>query len=86
MTEKIQRKYIAAAIERKILPAEAHRMAEIVSLSASNNLSKPIQFWQLYSVLGLNSIVSIVHGFYHKVYQDETWFRSIFARIGDASQ
>jgi truncated hemoglobin YjbI len=85
MTEKIQRKYIDAAIESKILPAEAHRMAEIVSLSASNNLSKPIQFWQLYSVLGPNSIVSIVHGFYNKVYQDETWFRSIFARIGDTS-
>jgi truncated hemoglobin YjbI len=85
MTEKIQRKYIAAAIESKILPEAAHRMAEIVSLSASNNLSKPIQFWQLYSVLGQNNIVKIVHNFYNKVYQDETWFSSIFARVGDTS-
>jgi len=85
MTEKIQSKYIATAIQNKILPAEAYRMADIISLSAPNNLSKPIQFWQLYSVLGPHNIVSIVRHFYTKVYQDETWFSSVFARIGDIS-
>jgi truncated hemoglobin YjbI len=85
MTEKTQQRYITTSIENKTLPAQAYRMAEIVSLSASNNLSKPIQFWQLYSVLGQNSIVKIVRTFYNKVYQDETWFSSIFARIGDVT-
>lgn len=85
MTEKIQRKYITTAIQNKTLPAQAYRMAEIISLSASNNLSKPIQFWQLYSVLGQHNIVSIVRNFYTKVYQDEPWFSSVFARIGDIS-
>jgi truncated hemoglobin YjbI len=85
MSEKIQQKYIAAAIHKQILPAEAHRIPELISLSASNNFSKPIQFWQLYSVLGRNNIVSIVKVFYTKVYQQETWFRSVFAHVGDQS-
>lgn len=85
MTEKIQQKYITAAINKKLLPAEAHRMPDLISLSASNNLAKPIQFWQLYSVLGRHNIISIVDVFYKKVYQQDPWFRSIFARIGDTS-
>ena len=85
MSKKIQQKYISAAIHKQILPAEAHRIPELISLSASNNLSKPIQFWQLYSVLGRENVVSIVNVFYTKVYQQETWFRSVFARVGDQS-
>ena len=85
MTEKIQQAYISNAIKLNVLPMDAHRMPEIVSLVASNNLLKPIQFWQLFSVLGQNNIVRIVHKFYDRVYRDEPWFTSVFARIGDAS-
>ena len=85
MTEKIQRAYIAAAIKDKTLPDNAHRIPDIVTLDASVNPSKPIQFWQLYSVLGQKRIVRIVQNFYRRVYRDEPWFRSVFARIGDTS-
>ena len=85
MTEKIQLRYISTAIEEKILPVNAHRMSEIVTLFASKNQSKPIQFWQLFSVLGPERIVRIVHKFYHLVYQDEIWFKASFERIGDIS-
>jgi truncated hemoglobin YjbI len=85
MTEKIQRKYIAAAIKDKTLPSNAHRMPDVLALNASEDPSKPIQFWQLYSVLGQKRIVRIVQSFYQRVYRDEPGFSSVFARIGDTS-
>lgn len=66
----------------KILPKDAHRLPDIVSLSASNDMKKPIQFWQLYSVLGQDNIVSIVRNFYQRVFADEEWFSSVFKRVG----
>lgn len=82
MSEKIQLDYIAVATEKKLLPLDAHRMPEIVSLTAPGDVSKPIQFWQLYSVLGQDPIVGIVQGFYERVFADEEWFTSVFARVG----
>ena len=75
MTEKIQQKYIAAAIKDKKLPENAHRMPEILTLNASVNPSKPLQFWQLYSVLGEKRIVRIVQNFYQRVYRDGGGFK-----------
>jgi len=66
-----------------MLPQNAHRMPEIISLSASNNVAKPIQFWQLFSVLGQDRIVGIVKNFYERVFDDEDWFRSVFLRVGE---
>lgn len=60
----------------------AHRMAQIISLTAANDITKPIQFWQLYSVLGQDRIVKIVRNFYERVFDDEDWFRAVFARVG----
>ena len=85
MTERIRLGYISSAIENKILPLNAHRMHEIVSLLAPKSQSKPIQFWQLFSILGPDRIVRIVHRFYHLVFQDEIWFKSSFERVGDMS-
>lgn len=82
MSEKVQRDYITSAIQKKLLPADAHRMAQIISLSASKDAANPIQFWQLYSVLGQDPIVKIVENFYERVFADEKWFTSVFARVG----
>ena len=82
LTEIIRKSYIEAAIANNVLPKNAHRMAHIISLSAPNDITKPIQFWQLYSVLGQDRIVHIVKNFYERVFDDEDWFRSVFARIG----
>ncbi|MCX7567908.1 hypothetical protein OS189_16310 [Sulfitobacter sp. F26169L] len=83
MSEKIQLNYITAASEKKLLPVDAHRMPEIVSLTAPSDQTKPIQFWQLYSVLGQDPIVGIVQRFYERVFADEAWFTSVFERVGD---
>lgn len=82
MCEKIQRDYITVAISKNLLPADAHKMAGIVSLTAPSDMAKPIQFWQLYSVLGQDPIVQIVQNFYERVFVDDDWFTSVFARVG----
>ncbi|WP_170378156.1 hypothetical protein [Ruegeria atlantica] len=82
MSERIQQAYIKSAIDKGLLPPEALQMAEVVSLTAPGDLSKPIQFWQLYSVLGQEPIVGIVHRFYERVFADEPWFTSVFERVG----
>lgn len=85
MSEKIQRDYITSAIAKDLLPANAHRVAEIVSLTAPSDQAKPIQFWQLYSVLGQEPIVKVVQNFYERVFADEDWFTSVFAKVGDTN-
>lgn len=82
MTKTAQRTYIDAAIEKGLLPANARRMPDVVTLKASNDANDPIQFWQLFSVLGADPIVGIVQAFYERVFADEEWFTSHFARIG----
>ena len=82
MSEKIQHAYITAAIDKGLLPAEAHRMPDVLSLTASTDTSKPIQFWQLYSVLGQDLIVGIVKRFYERFFADEPWFTSVFEKVG----
>lgn len=82
MTEAIQHAYITAAIEKGLLPRDAHRMAEVLSLTAPGDPARPIQFWQLYSVLGEDPIVGIVQRFYQRVFSDEPWFKSVFERVG----
>lgn len=82
MSEKIQQAYIASAINKGLLPPEAHRMPDVVSLTAPSDIKKPIQFWQLFSVLGQDPIVGIVQRFYERVFADEPWFTSVFERVG----
>lgn len=82
MTKTAQRAYVAVAIEKGLLPADALRNGDIMSLKASNDPAVPIQFWQLFSVLGPDPIVAIVQRFYEHVFQDEAWFTSVFARVG----
>jgi len=85
LTERIRNSYIEAAVAKEVLPKNAHRMPQIISLSAPNDIAKPIQFWQLFSVLGQDRIIAIVTNFYERVYGDEDWFRSVFARVGGIS-
>jgi truncated hemoglobin YjbI len=82
MSEKIQHAYIASAIEKGLLPKDAHRMPEVLSLTAPEETSKPIQFWQLFSVLGQEPIVGLVQRFYERVFEDELWFTSVFEKVG----
>ncbi len=83
MTEKIRSKYIAIAEFKKLLPEDAHRRADILSLEAPEDRSQPIQFWQLFSVLGPERIVRIVENFYERVFADEAWFSSVFSSVNN---
>lgn len=82
MTENIQRAYIEVAVSKDLLPTDAHRMADVVSLTAAADAGKPIQFWQLYSVLGQDPIVRLIQRFYERVFADEPWFTDVFVSVG----
>jgi len=82
LTERIRLKYIHGAIQSGLLPENAHRMPHIISLTASDDENTPIQFWQLYSVLGHDRIIAIVRNFYQRVFADEPWFTDVFAKVG----
>lgn len=82
MTVRTRSRYIKAAIAASVLPHDARSIPEIVSLSAPEDERYPIQFWQLFSVLGADRIVGIVGDFYTRVFANEAWFTSVFERVG----
>ena len=65
----------------KLFPKDAYKIPEIQSLKAPNNIKKPIQFWQLYEVLGQDPIVGILSNFYKRVFADDKWFQTPFAQV-----
>lgn len=82
MTRRSQRQYIRQSIKAGKLPPGSDDKADFISLIASSDPQIPIQFWQLFSVLGPDAIVGIVTQFYTRVFADEVWFASVFERIG----
>ncbi len=85
MTETIQRGYIAYAITQNMLPAQAHRMPKIISLVAAEDRSKPIQFWQLFSVMGPKRILHFVMIFTTASMKTRLGFAMFFVHVGDAA-
>lgn len=88
MTESVRNKYLAYAMRTGLVPADADitlRHPDIVPLTAPKDKSKPVQFWQLYSILGERPVLAIVGAFYSKIYENTdpkyTWFREAFSRI-----
>ena len=79
LTQTARKSYIKRAVEARLLPPHARRMEQITS----HDPQMPIQFWQLFSVLGPEPIVGIVANFYQRVFDDEPWFTSVFARVGN---
>ena len=55
------------------------------SLVADTDLSQPLYFWQLHSLLGRKPVISIVTNFYNRVYEDKdedyTWFKEAFTDL-----
>ena len=82
MTKTAQTAYMGNAMDVGLLPPDTMRRADLVTLKAPNDPSQPIQFWQLFSVLGPDPIVAIVESFYGRVFADEPWFTSVFERVG----
>jgi truncated hemoglobin YjbI len=82
MTKSAQTAYVATAMDAGLLPSDTMRRADLVSLKAPNDPNVPIQFWQLFSILGPEPIIAIVQDFYERVFADEDWFTSVFARVG----
>ena len=82
MTKTAQTAFVGNAMDAGLLPPDTMRRANLVTLKAPNDSSQPIQFWQLFSVLGPDPMVAIVETFYERVFADEPWFTSVFERVG----
>jgi truncated hemoglobin YjbI len=59
--------------------------SDIACLQANPDWSKPLYFWQLYSLLGEDSINAIVSDFYNRIWNDKTeenkWFVQSFTNV-----
>lgn len=66
--------------DRFIMYNNIPRKSWVLSLQAQDDQSKPIYFWQLYSVVGSDFIKDIVTQFYNNVFKDNKnkWFSSEF--------
>jgi len=53
-------------------------------LTANRDTTKPLYYWQLYSLLGPDRIEAVVKRFYERVYEDDDnpFFKQAFTRIG----
>jgi len=60
----------------------------VASLVAPTDMNKPIQMWQLHSVLGADIVKKLVEMFYDRVFDDKAnpWFRNPFFFSNDKDQ
>jgi len=79
LTEKIIKEFILNFYHKQTLENK-----EITSLIASNDPTKPLYFWQLYSILGEKYIEDLIRLFYTKLFKDtkNKWFTDEFIEIG----
>lgn len=79
LTEKIMNQFLLTYYHKQILQNK-----EITSLIASNDITKPLYFWQLYSILGEKYIEDLIRLFYTNLFNDKKnkWFSDEFIEIG----
>jgi truncated hemoglobin YjbI len=72
--------FVAAEVAALRLPDDASTNESLLSLQASQGKDRPLYFWQLYSLTGMDPIRAIVERFYRKIFADEehTWFTNVF--------
>ena len=77
LTHKIRKDFIEHSIQNNTLPNDSFENEDIISLVASNDETKPIYFWQLYSIAGEDNIHVLIKTFYEKIFSDYNshWFR-----------
>lgn len=85
LTNIIRYDYIKTLIEQKLLPHNSLEDKDVISLSASDDKNKPLYFWQLYSIIGEDTIEKLIRIFYTKIFNDRKneWFSQEFIDSGD---
>jgi len=84
LTSFFRDQYIHDSINNNSMSTTAFRISQITSLTASNNPSNKIYFWQLYSIIGPKPIQNLIRIFYTKVFNDteNPWFSNEFKDLG----
>lgn len=85
LTTSVRDDYIRQKLKQGAITELDAADSRTLSFHAGRDITKPLFFWQLYSVLGMNRIIAVVSTFYKKVLSDEQapWFRDAFASAGD---
>jgi truncated hemoglobin YjbI len=56
-------------------------------LEADPDTSKPLYYWQLYSVIGTEPILSFIAEFYTRIFEDpQDWFRTAFTGVDERKE
>ena len=84
LTDKFRHEYIIENIDNNTFKENPFDNKKILSLVASNNINDPIYFWQLYSIIGSDSVHILIKKFYENIFSDnkEKWFRDEFIDLG----
>lgn len=86
MTRKIQQQFLEKQIELGRMGPEVLDDEKVTSLEASEDLSDPLFFWQIYSLTGRAPVKAVAEAFYDRVFEDEEeWFREVFAKLSAKS-
>ena len=84
LTQIIKKEYIKYLLEKGEL-IDTCVDKSVLSLQATDNPSKTLYFWQLYSILGEKPILKLITNFYTRVFNDheKPWFRDFFKDLGN---
>ena len=85
LTKVVRDDYIKQQLRKGVMSDTEASAPETLALRASDDASRRLYFWQLYSVLGPARIEAFIRTFYESVLADEEapWFRDAFAEAGD---
>ena len=84
LTNKIRYEYLDLFIKQNKLLPIIFENKEITGLYASNDLSKTLYFWQIYSIIGPKPIRKLITVFYTSIFNSTTdlWFKEEFEDLG----
>ena len=84
LTNKIRYEYLDLYIKQNKLLPIIFENSEITGLYASDDLSKTLYFWQIYSIIGPEPIRKLITVFYTSIFNSTTdlWFKEEFEDLG----
>eukprot|EP00934_Nitzschia_sp_Nitz4_P009398 Nitzschia sp. Nitz4//scaffold68_size99682//54977//55618//NITZ4_004568-RA/size99682-processed-gene-0.42-mRNA-1//-1//CDS//3329556605//9388//frame0 len=86
-TKETREEYVDWKLERSPGSTKEEIQASLPeSLEADLDVTKPLYFWQLFSILGKEPIIDIATGFYTRIFdpevEDDAVFRAAFTNVG----
>lgn len=86
LTRLIRDDYLDRKRQDGLMTDEVAALPQTLSFQATWDVSSPLYFWQLYSLVGRGLFQRLILIFYESILGDDEapWFRDVFAEFGDA--